>query len=97
MDVKDALNNAKVAMQQYFTDALALRPGASISEIDESRKNAARAIMEFAKAKKEAHENHLTPYEEKSLGTFDAANEIVMAKVKPEHKECGCHEHRQDH
>lgn len=97
-DAKDALNKANVAMQKYFNDALALRNGASESEIQDSWKNAVDAIMTFIDIKKELGEE-LTPYEKQCLGTFDAANMMVSAKISGmwHEKGCGCDEYKQVH
>ena len=84
-EIRDALNKANVCMQNYFKDALALSPGADALEIEESKKAAMEAIKEFLDKKREYHEMKLTPYEEKCLGTMDAANQIVMSKTCPHH------------
>jgi hypothetical protein len=91
-EINEALNKACIAMQNYYKDALALSPGASVAEIRESRELALSAIKEFADTKREFHEMKLTPYEEKCLGTFDAANTIVEYKLCHE-----CHDHKGGH
>lgn len=81
MSTKSALNIAKVAMQKYFVEAMRLREGSSLSAIESTRNDAIEKIKEFTEAKRSANEKELTPYEEKSLGTFDAAEMIVMHKT----------------
>lgn len=81
MSTKSALNIAKVAMQKYFVEAMRLQEGSSLSAIESTRNDAIAKIKDFASAKRDAKEMSLTPYEEKSLGTFDAADMIVMHKT----------------
>lgn len=81
MSVKNALNIANLAMQKYFMKATELKAGSTLADIKPTRDEAVAKIMEFAEEKRKNHELELTPYEEKSLGTFDAADLIVMYKL----------------
>jgi hypothetical protein len=81
MSVNNALNVAKLAMQKYFMEVTELKVGSTLSDIKPTRDEAVAKIMEFAKEKRKNHEKELTPYEKKSLGTFDAADLILMQKL----------------
>ena len=80
MTSMEAINIAKVAMQKFFTDVYNLKIDAKYSDIEESRNAAVKAIMDFAEVKKQNHEK-LNEYEKKALGTFDAANLMLMTKL----------------
>ena len=92
MSVNEKLNIANLAMQKYFNAAVALPyVGATLDDIKDVRQEAIEAIADFVIAKKELHEP-FTPYEEKCISTFDAANIIAYDKIT--HKEGDhCHEH----
>lgn len=91
MSINEKLNIANLAIQKYFNAAVALPRGATLDDIKDAQKAAVDAIMDFAKAKKEAHEG-LTPYEEKCIASFDAANIITYDKITFKEGD-HCHEH----
>ena len=81
MSIDEALNVARVAIHKYFMDAQALPVNATYKDIEASRNTAIGAIMQFTNTKREHGEMSLSPYEERSLESFDAAEIMMQYKL----------------
>jgi hypothetical protein len=81
MTVDESLNIARVAIHKYFIDAQSLPSNAEFKDIKPSRDAAIDAIKQFSATKKAHGEKYLTPYEERSLESFDAAETMMKSKI----------------
>ena len=82
MSVDEAINIARVAIHKYFLAAQALPKHSKFSDIEADRNAAIAAIHQFSQVKRDHGEHGLSPYEERSLQTFDAAEVVMMTKLE---------------